>query len=134
MAKKSKKLVLLDTNILINILRGAEKEIQVVKLLGYEQIAISTISVLEVYYGMFKNEEKETKNAIKKFVKLHLDKEISQKAVEIMLAHSNMRPALPDCLIAATCIVYNAQLFTHNTKDFDYIKGVKLYKPKTINN
>ncbi len=130
MATKSKKIVLLDTNIIIALLRDEKTEKQIVESLGYEQTAICTVSVLEVYYGMFKNEEKDTKIALKKYNKIHLDKEICQKAIEIMLGYSNNRPMLPDCLIAATCIVCNAELYTHNKKDFDYIKGVKLYKPK----
>lgn len=43
---------------------------------------------------------------------------------------SKKRPKLPDCLIAATCLVFNLELYTLNLKDFDYIKGLKLYKPK----
>jgi predicted nucleic acid-binding protein len=86
MATKTKKLILLDTNIVIGLLRGEKQESQIVSSLGYENTAISTISVLEIYYGMFKNEAKDTKIALSKFNKLHLDKEICQKAVEIMLA------------------------------------------------
>lgn len=130
MAKKSKKIVLLDTNIIIALLRGEKKESQVIESLGYEKTAVSTISVLEVYYGMFKNEENETKIALNKFNKIHLDKEICKKAIEIMLSYSNNRPILPDCLIAATSIVCNAELYTHNKKDFDYIKGLKLFRPE----
>jgi len=130
MATKTKKLILLDTNIVIGLLRGEKQESQIVASLGYENTAISTISILEIYYGMFKNEAKDTKIALSKFNKLHLDKEICQKAIEIMLAYSSNRPMLPDCLIAATIIVCNAELYTHNKKDFVYIKGVKLYAPK----
>ena len=134
MAKKSKKLVLLDTNILIALLRGEIREQKEVNdYLGYEKTAICTVSILEIFYGMFKNEEKATKTGLKLFNKIHLDKEICLKAIEIMLAYPSNRPALPDCLIAATSIVCNAELYTHNKKDFDYIKGVKLYKPRSVN-
>jgi predicted nucleic acid-binding protein len=60
MATKTKKLILLDTNIVIGLLRGEKQESQIVASLGYENTAISTISVLEIYYGMFKNEAKDT--------------------------------------------------------------------------
>ena len=108
MAKKTSKLVLLDTNILIDLLRGENRELSEVTYLGYGKIAICTVSILEIFYGMFKKEEKETKACLKLFNKLHLDKEISLKAIEIMLAYPNNRPTLPDCLIAATSIVCNA--------------------------
>ena len=134
MATKTKKLILLDTNIVIGLLRGEKQESQIVESLGYENTAISTISVLEIYYGMFKSEVKDTKIAPSKFNKLHLDKEICQKAVEIMLAYASNRPMLPDCLIAATSIICNAELYTYNKKDFDYLKGVNLYAPKIFLN
>jgi predicted nucleic acid-binding protein len=119
-------------NILFEVLRKTNKELinEVDNVIGYDHAVISTVTILETYYGMFKNEEKETKKAINKYNRIHLDKEICQKAIEIMLAYPAMRPALPDCLLAATTIVLNAELFTFNVQDFNYIKGVKFYKPK----
>jgi len=44
-----------------------------------------------------------------------------------MIAHSlSHRPYIGDMLIAATALCFNAPLFTLNTKDFKYIKGLKL--------
>ena len=34
---------------------------------------------------------------------------------------------LPDAQIAATAILHNAELFTLNRKDFEYIPNLKLY-------
>jgi tRNA(fMet)-specific endonuclease VapC len=131
MAKKKHKVVLLDTNILIAILKGHSQETQEFDdFITGNRGTICTISILELYYGMFKHETKQTKGLVSKLNKFHLDKEICMKAMDIMLAYPTMRPSLPDCLIAATAIVCNCELYTHNVKDFDYIKGVKLYKPQ----
>ena len=45
MAKKTKKIVLLDTNMIISLLRGEKTDSQVIEYLGYEKIAITTVSV-----------------------------------------------------------------------------------------
>ena len=44
MAKKTKKIVLLDTNIIISLLRGEKTDSQIIAYLGYEKTAISTLS------------------------------------------------------------------------------------------
>ncbi len=46
-----------------------------------------------------------------------------------MLAYLDDRIAVPDGLIAAVALVHRVELFTFNRKDFDYIKGLKLYNP-----
>jgi predicted nucleic acid-binding protein len=83
MAKKTKKIVLLDTNIIISLLRGEKTDSQIIAYLGYEKTAISTLSVLEIYYEMFKNEEKDTKIVLNKFNKIHLDKESYRNNVSL---------------------------------------------------
>jgi predicted nucleic acid-binding protein len=37
--------------------------------------------------------------------------------------------SLPDALIAATALVHNLELYTLNTKDFQFISNLKLYEP-----
>jgi predicted nucleic acid-binding protein len=37
---------------------------------------------------------------------------------------------MPDGLIAATCLVEEIPLYTHNLKDFKFIDGLKLHREK----
>lgn len=46
---------------------------------------------------------------------------------EYSLSH---RLSVPDGLIAATALTEDISLYTHNLKDFRYIKGIKLFKEK----
>jgi predicted nucleic acid-binding protein len=55
---------------------------------------------------------------------LPLDKEVTQKAIELRRNHRKMK--LGDAIIGATAIVHNRTLITNNTKDFANIKGLKL--------
>ena len=62
---------------------------------------------------------------------LHLTPEIGVKFIQLMGDYSlSHKLSLPDGLIAATSIVEGISLYTHNVKDFKYIKGVKLFKEK----
>jgi tRNA(fMet)-specific endonuclease VapC len=128
MAKKLIKKVILDTNIIIQLLRENPSVENEIDRLGFDSIWISSISELEILFGMFKSEEKATKRLLRYFNKIYLDKDICKKANELMIEYRGRRPRLADCLIAATCLTYDYQLFTLNRKDFDYL-GVKLYNP-----
>ena len=104
----AKKVILIDTNILIAYFRGESHIIQELnEVIGFPNLAISTVTVLEMYFGMFKNEERKTKELIRKFNNFYLDKEISQNSIEIMLSNIGKQPSLPDSLIASVAIRNN---------------------------
>jgi predicted nucleic acid-binding protein len=67
---------------------------------------------------------------VRRFSILHLDKEISKLFIQFVLGYKDMRVGVPDALIAATAIANQVELFTLNKKDFDFMDGIKLYKPK----
>jgi predicted nucleic acid-binding protein len=52
----TKKIILCDTNIFIDYFHGDERTIQELDLLGFERLAISVVSVGEIYFGMRKRE------------------------------------------------------------------------------
>ncbi|MCY7349882.1 MAG: hypothetical protein LH606_04340 [Cytophagaceae bacterium] len=60
---------------------------------------------------------------------VHLSELISMKAVKLLesfkLSHDLK---IPDALIGATAIVTGIPLFTYNTKDFDFMPGIRLYQ------
>ena len=130
MAKKNK-LVILDTGVVFEYLKGNEKvRVEIFEAIGVENAFVSTISILETYYGMLKKEQKDTKSFFQQINHFSIDKETCQEAIGLMLEYRNDKIGLPDCLIAATCLTNQAQLFTYNKQDFNYIKGLTLYKPK----
>lgn len=119
---------MLDTNIVFELLFKNEKHLNQVDVIDLKNLYVSSITVLETYYGMKKSEERETKEIFNNINQLVPDKAVFKKAEEMMFAHRGQRPQLADCLIAATCILDNCELYTLNIKDFDYL-GVKIFKP-----
>ncbi len=120
-------MILLDTNILIEILKGNRKTIEHVQSLN-QTLAISSITVMELYYGV-RNKAEISK--LEKFVSLfeiiHLNETISSHATQLIKTYAKSHTLdIPDGLVAATALVSRVALLTYNTKDFKYIKGIKL--------
>ncbi|MFN0202936.1 MAG: type II toxin-antitoxin system VapC family toxin [Bacteroidia bacterium] len=128
-----KQLVLCDTNILIRILRDKnEKVMKQIEMIGEENIALSVISLCELYYGALnKRELKQMKNALQGMKVLHIDEESSTLFADLMLNYSiSHRLKIPDAMIAAIAITNQVLFYTENVKDFDFIPEMQLYKPK----
>lgn len=122
-------MILLDTNILIEILKGDEQTITKVQSFT-QDICISSISAMELYYGALNKAEL---NKLEKFVSLfnviHLNENISKRSIKLIKIYAKSHTLdIPDSLIAATSLENKYQLFTYNLKDFKYIEGIKLLK------
>jgi predicted nucleic acid-binding protein len=119
--------ILLDTNVLIEILKGNQKTIQQVESLN-KTLFISSITVMELYYGAHnKAEIKKLEKFILLFNVLHIDKEISIRSTELIKSYAKSHTLdIPDSLIAATALEKELTLFTYNTKDFKYISHITL--------
>jgi len=120
-------MILLDTNILIEILKGHQKTIEKVESF-HATLAVSSISVMELYYGAINKAEL---NKLEKFVSLfhrvQLDENISIQATKLVKLYAKSHNLdIPDSLIASTALVHNTKLFTYNLKDFKYIKNIEL--------
>lgn len=122
-------MVLCDTNIFISAFNGREYTIQNLKEIGVENIILSSITVMELYQGMGNKEElAKMKKRLKYYGVLHINKEISEKSVELIgLYKLSNNLQIPDAIIAATSLVKNIPLFIYNRKDFDYIESINLY-------
>jgi predicted nucleic acid-binding protein len=119
--------VLLDTNILIEILKGNQKTIEKVQSLDVK-LCISSITVMELYYGaMNKAELTKLEKFASLFTIIELNESISKKATQLVKNYAKSHTLdIPDSLIASTSLHINSKLFTYNTKDFKYIEGIKL--------
>lgn len=118
-----KGMVILDTNILIEIIRKNGEIILMCDNLGTANLAITSVTRNEFLLG---SRDKESFAQNLKFVnKFHLlemngsiDKIFSRLCETYALSH---RPGIPDMIIAATSIHYACELYTLNTKDFSPI-------------
>ncbi|MBU2591868.1 MAG: PIN domain-containing protein [Patescibacteria group bacterium] len=125
-------MVIIDTSVIIDHLRQSSEGdtllLKIAKAMPKENLALSVISVQELYEGKStKNKEKEQLllATISPLKILSYTYEIAQKAGEI--ARESGQPIeLADAAIAATAIVNNAELLTVNKKHFEKIPELKL--------
>lgn len=123
-------MILCDTNIIIEILKGNKRTINIIESIGLENIAISSVTVMELYFGALNKREL---NKIKKHLQalniVHFDTDISESAIKLIERFSKSHALqIPDAIIAATAMTSEIKLFTFNLKDFKYIDGLKLIK------
>jgi len=124
-------MVLCDTNILIEVYRRNIAVRDELEKIGYENIAVSDVTRVELFYGAAnKRELQMIGKDLEKIAILHIDTAISKMAVELVerywLSH---KMDLEDALIAATAILHQIELYTLNIKDFIFIPDIKLYRP-----
>jgi predicted nucleic acid-binding protein len=125
----AKNFLICDTGVLIRFFRKEQAIENEINTIGLENIAISAITAAEMYQGMKNNEERMTKELINKINVIPMDKSISDRFLSLMIAYKN-HIQIPDALIAATALEYGYELYTLNIKDFSFVEGIKLYKPK----
>jgi tRNA(fMet)-specific endonuclease VapC len=130
MEKKS--LVLCDTNIIIEFYKENPGVIKNLQGIGQQNIAISVITAGELLYGALnKRELSHIKSDLEHLQIIHLTQGIGETFTQLMLEYTlSHRLSLPDGLIAATALSENIALYTHNLKDFKYIKDIRLYREK----
>jgi predicted nucleic acid-binding protein len=105
--------VLLDTNILIDYLRGVPAARA--ELRRYRQKAISIISWMEVLVGADATTEHGTRDFLQEFVLLAIDESIAERAVTLRKAH---RLKLPDAIIWGSAQVHSMLLVTRDGRSF----------------
>lgn len=121
--------IILDSNIIIYLSQG---RIAVDDLIFENtNYSISAITYMEVMGYQFdsKAEEKIVQSLLNLFTIIYIDDKISRKTVEI---RKKNKIKLPDAIICATAIIYNATLYT-NDKKLKSLKDLKIELMK-INN
>lgn len=124
-------MILLDTNILIDILKGHEQTQQKLTSLNdslSEPLAISSITAMELVYGARnKTEVQRLEKFMQLFQMVHLTEVISARALKLITRYAKSHTLdIPDALIAATVLENQSRLFTYNQKDFRFISGLEL--------
>jgi len=125
-------MILVDTNIFIEFYKNNSVICGILEQINPAEIAVNDVVCAELYFGA--RNKQELANIIadmKKLVILPISTKISKLAVDLVKQYClSHRLKFPDAQIAATAIVYNAELFTLNKKDFVYIPNVRLYNEK----
>lgn len=124
---------LLDTNMCIYIIN--EKPAQVLQRLiqtGRESLAISTVTVAELAFGIAKSTRADSRVKLKNFLSKFPILDWDQEAAWV---YGNVRKALEakgqrigerDLLLACQALALGAIMVTNNTREFERIDGLKL--------
>jgi predicted nucleic acid-binding protein len=124
-------MILCDTNILIEFYKNNPQIVQELRHIGPNQLAVSPITQAELYFGALnKAELKKIRQHLSLLSPFPLDISISAVFLQLIETYSlSHKLSLPDALIAATALVYNLELYTLNSKDFQFIPNLQLYQP-----
>jgi tRNA(fMet)-specific endonuclease VapC len=125
----TKEMILCDSNVLFDYFHEEPAVTAELERLGFERLALSAATVAETYFGMKKGEIRQTKELIRRFNVIHIDKHISKRFLNLLFTHYGRRLSLGDALIAATALDYGIPLYTDNVQDFVILEGIKLHKP-----
>ena len=120
----------LDTNSILYYLKKHKNlsDFFISIIQGSEPVSLSVVNKIELlsYSGLQEEDEKQIKEFIQDFKMRELDDEIVDKTIEV---RKKYKLKLPDAIIAATAMINNLILVTHNKKDFKKIKGLKVIDP-----
>jgi tRNA(fMet)-specific endonuclease VapC len=111
--------VIVDTDILINFLRGREKARDfLLSVLRESNLSCSAITVAEIYAGMKELEKEKTEELIDGLNVIPVDRAIAEKAGQYKGSIKSHTLELDDCLVAATAFLRKAVLATGNGKHY----------------
>jgi len=117
--------VLIDTDIVIDFLRGDKQAIVHFKALS-DSISFSVITVAEIYAGIKgRKEEIEIERLFSIFPVITTTNEIAREAGKFVkqyrLSHS---VEIPDAIVAATCLASGLELHTLNVKHYPMLNDI----------
>jgi predicted nucleic acid-binding protein len=121
--------MLVDSNVIIDYVsnRIPEKSAKQLDIYFNSNFSVSIISKIEVLG--FNTQEYELEQ-LESFIQLssivYIDEAVADKTIEI---RRMKRIKLPDAIIAATALVQNCILLSHNTTDFNKIEGLQVWDP-----
>ena len=121
--------MLVDSNVIIDYVsnRIPEKSAKQLDIYFNSNFSVSIVSKIEVLG--FNTQEYELKQ-LESFIQLssivYIDEAVAVKTIEI---RRMKRIKLPDAIIAATALVQNCILLSHNTTDFNKIEGLQVLDP-----
>jgi len=111
--------ILVDTDVLINFLRGKEKTGDFLStLIDEATLSCSAITVAEIFAGMREHERKKTEELLDSLNIIDVDRRIAEKAGNYKNKIKSHHLEIDDCIIAATAFSENATLATGNGRHY----------------
>lgn len=117
---------LIDSDVLIWVLRNRQDTVQLVERLAQESgetLGCSSLSILEIWAGTRPAEQVRTAALLDALDVFSIDGIIAKRAAELLRAHhrnaGNSREWI-DALIASTALQHHMTLVTYNQRDYPY--------------
>lgn len=124
------KAILVDTDILVEILRGRNDEITLrwAGLIDGEALLFySPVTAAELFHGIRPSEQSGLEMRLQEMTCASLDCEVGRRSGEYLRRfHGSHSLEIADALIAATASVHGMQLWTRNRKHFP-MKDLSIY-------
>lgn len=122
---------LLDTDVLVDCLRGTTPACEWLRQLAAQPFAIPAVAAMELVMGCGDRAELDRiQQFLATFEVVWPEASDFTAAYQLLLDHrltSGLN--IPDCLIAATALARNARLFTFNLKHFRVVPGLDVAQP-----
>lgn len=120
--------ICLDTDVSIEILKNTSKAQELLELIKYSEIYISTMSIFEL--SLRQTNLDQIEKLLSKTAVLDFSESCARRVAEIFkdLRARGKMIQLRDLLIASTAIENKCTIATLNIKDFKNIKDLKLLK------
>jgi tRNA(fMet)-specific endonuclease VapC len=122
------KIVLCDTDVIIGFYRNNPEVISELRIIGQQNIAVSTVTAGELIYGALNKKELiQIKKDLDNLILLDIDRKTCNIFLELLGKYAlSHKLAVPDGFIAATAMANDIELYTLNLKDYRFINGLKL--------
>ncbi len=121
---------LLDADVLIGHLLRRPDSVALLKALarGGNELAIATITILEIYVGMRPEEEKRTRTLLESLLIYPLDDKVARIAGDYIQHYHkrNLKLSIPNAIVAATAVANHLVVVTYNSTHYP-MPEVRLY-------
>ena len=124
---------LVDTDWVIDQLRGKEEVREKLKELRPAGVAVSIISLAELYEGIYSSrdpvkDQKILENLLTQFLTLGIDSEICKVFGKERSRLRQQRKVIDnfDLLIASTCLYHNLTILTNNRRHYEMVNGLNI--------
>ena len=124
-------MVLLDTDVLVDCLRGIPQAKAWLEQASTEVLGIPGVVAMELLIGCRNRAEIEKlQKFLSAFSNVWPDAAEFAQAYELLAGHRlTSGLGIPDCLIAAMSLIRKARLYTFNLKHFQVISGIDVQEP-----
>lgn len=131
---------LLDTCVISDFVKGEENTLQRIKLISPAEIFVSSLTVMEVKYGLAINPQRAVKiqsiiaTLLNAITILPFDSKEAEQAAQIrsFLKQAGSPIGAYDVLIAATAVINNHIVVTSNVREFQRVPNLQIENWRSV--